>query len=96
MFTDTNSMLCAEALSRIFEATQMKNLTPRLGELAMPVLVINGELDGTLPRSRAMSQQIRNAVHRVIPGAGHACCIEQPALFDEIVCDFLTKHKFLP
>ena len=95
LFTDTDSKLNPEALKSIFEALEVKNLTPRLAELRMPVLALNGEFDGTLPRTREMSQKIHGAVHQVIPGAGHACCLENPMIFDQLVRDFLQKHKLL-
>jgi pimeloyl-ACP methyl ester carboxylesterase len=60
----------------------------------MPVLVVNGEFDNSLPRSREMAQRISSAVHRVIPGVGHACCLEDPVAFDETVIEFLRKHGF--
>jgi pimeloyl-ACP methyl ester carboxylesterase len=31
----------------------------------------------------------------MIPGAGHACCLEDPATFDANVLAFLEEHKFL-
>jgi len=95
IFTDTDSMLNPEALRKIFAALEVKNLTPRLPELRMPVLTLNGELDGTLPRTREMSQKIRDAVHKIIPGAGHACCLENPGVFDRVVREFLKQHKFM-
>jgi len=95
LFTDTDAMLNPEALRKIFEALEVKNLTPRLHELNMPALMLNGEFDGTLPRTREMSQKIRGAVHQIIPGAGHACCLENPAVFDQLVRDFLRRHKFM-
>ena len=94
-FTDTDPRLKPEALKSIFEALEVKNLSPRLAELRMPVLTLNGELDGTLPRTREMSQKIPGAVHQIIPGAGHACCLENPAIFDQLVQDFLRKHNFM-
>jgi pimeloyl-ACP methyl ester carboxylesterase len=96
LFTDTDSMLNPEALRKIFQALEVKNLTPRLPELRMPVLTLNGEFDGTLPRTREMSQKIRGALHQIIPGAGHACCLENPAVFDQLVREFLKQHKFMP
>lgn len=95
LFTDTDAMLNSESLRRIFAALEVKNLTPRLPELDMPVLALNGEFDGTLPRTREMSQKIRGAVHQIIPGAGHACCLENPAVFDRLVVDFLKQHKLM-
>jgi len=95
LFTDSDPKLNPEALARIFEALEVKDLGARLSELNMPVLVINGEHDGALPRSREMSEKIRGAVHHVIAGAGHACCIEKPADFDRIVIDFLKKNNLV-
>jgi 3-oxoadipate enol-lactonase len=95
LFTDTDPMLNSESLRKIFGALEVKNLTPRLLELGMPVLTLNGEFDGTLPRTREMSQKIRGALHQIIPGAGHACCLELPAVFDRLVREFLKQHKFM-
>ena len=95
LFTDTDRMLNAESLKRIFEALEVKNLTPRLAELRMPVLTLNGEFDGTLPRTREMSQKIRGAVHRIVSGAGHACCLENPMVFDQLVREFLKQHGLM-
>jgi 3-oxoadipate enol-lactonase len=95
LFTDTDPMLDAESLKKIFEALEIKNLTARLHELAMPVLTISGEFDGALPRTREMSQKIRGAAHQIIPGAGHACCLENPMVFDQLVRDFLKQHRFM-
>lgn len=95
LFTDTDPKLNPEALKSIFEALEVKNLTPRLAELRMPVLTLSGEFDGTLPRTREMNQKIHGAVHQIIPGAGHACCLENPIIFDQLVRDFFQKHKLM-
>ena len=36
------------------------------------------------------------AVHQVLPGTGHACCIEDPAGFDALVINFLRAHALMP
>src|SRR5262245_2415981 len=95
LFTDTDPQLKPDALKSIFAALEVKNLTPRLGELRMPVLTLNGEFDGTLPRTREMSQKIPGAVHQIIPGAGHACCLENPMVFDQSIRDFLSKYELM-
>jgi len=95
-FTDWDKRLNGASIQDIFNALQNRDLISRLGELKMPVLVINGEFDNSLPRSREMSRRIAGAIHRMIPGTGHACCLEDPAAFDEIVIDFLKTHGFVP
>jgi pimeloyl-ACP methyl ester carboxylesterase len=32
----------------------------------------------------------------VLPGTGHACCIEDPAGFDQLVIDFLRSRGLMP
>jgi len=41
------------------------------------------------------STRIGVKTYYVIPGAGHACCLEDPATFDEMVLSFLRKHNFI-
>lgn len=95
MHTEMDARLCAPAIAEIFRALQNRDLTSRLPELKMPVLIMNGEFDNALQRSREMSTKIAGAEHHVIAGAGHACCLEDPATFDGHVLTFLRKHGFL-
>ena len=95
MHTEMDSRLNAPAIAEIFNALQNRDLTARLPELKMPVLIMNGEFDNSLKRSKEMSTRIGGAEHRTISGAGHACCLEDPATFDAHVLDFLKKHGFL-
>jgi 3-oxoadipate enol-lactonase len=95
MHTEMDARLSAPAIAEIFHALQKRDLTARLPELKMPVLIMNGEFDNSLKRSKEMSTRIAGAEHHVIPGAGHACCLEDPATFDDHVLTFLSKHKFL-
>ncbi|MEE8075364.1 MAG: alpha/beta hydrolase, partial [Candidatus Binatia bacterium] len=94
-FTEWDRRLSAMAIIEIFKALQDREVTSRLGELKMPVLVINGEFDNSLARSREMSRKIAGAAHHVIPRTGHACCLEDPMAFDEIVMEFLRKNSLI-
>ncbi len=67
---------------------------PRLGELAMPVLLVAGRNDA---KFRGLARQIAgaigdNAADGVIAGAGHAAPFEQPARFAELIRLWLTRH----
>jgi len=95
MHTEMDARLSAPAIAEIFNALQNRDLTARLPELKMPVLIMNGEFDNSLKRSKDMSTRIAGAEHHVIPGAGHACCLEDPATFDENVMRFLRKNGFV-
>jgi pimeloyl-ACP methyl ester carboxylesterase len=35
---------------------------------------------------------LSRANHKILPGTGHACCIEDPAGFDRLVIDFLDAR----
>ena len=94
MHTEMDARLSAPAIAEIFHALQNRDLTARLPELRMPVLIMNGEFDNSLKRSKEMSTRIAGAEYRMIPGAGHACCLEDPATFDANVLAFLEEHKF--
>ena len=51
----------------------------RLGELRMPVLLIAGELDAKyVDIAQRMAERIADARVEIVPGAGHACHLEQP------------------
>ncbi len=68
------------------------NLAPRLGELRMPVLVITGAQDTTVPPAaqRHLVESISGARQVVISGAGHAVSVEQPDEFNRVLLEFLT------
>jgi pimeloyl-ACP methyl ester carboxylesterase len=49
-----------------------------------------------MPVSRSNGVDIWREVHKVLPGTGHACCLEDPAGFDRLVMDFLQARKLMP
>lgn len=65
--------------------------THRLPEIAVPTLVVAGELDaGTpLPMSAAIASQVQNGRLEVIPGASHLSAIEQPERFTALIQQFM-------
>jgi len=66
---------------------------PRLPELHLPVLVITGERDGTIPpRNQArMARRIPGARQVVIPAAGHAVMVEQTDRVNQELLGFLDS-----
>jgi 3-oxoadipate enol-lactonase len=63
----------------------------RLADIAVPTLVIAGELDAGTPlsMSEAIVGQVPDARLQVIAGASHLSAVEQPAQFARIVADFM-------
>jgi 3-oxoadipate enol-lactonase len=65
--------------------------TPLLAQLARPVLVVTGELDGPTPPAdgRFMAEHIPGARLEIIPQAGHLSNLERPEEFTDAVRSFL-------
>lgn len=91
MFTSQARHLSGPAIGQVHRARGAADMSPRLAELHMPVLVINGAHDNSLRAGTATAQGIAHATHVVIPGTGHACPIEDPAAFCTAMDEFLTR-----
>jgi 3-oxoadipate enol-lactonase len=65
----------------------------RLGQIAVPTLVLAGEEDILIPVS--LSRRIHDAIggsEWATTKGGHACCWEHPAEFNQIFLDFVRRH----
>jgi 3-oxoadipate enol-lactonase len=96
MFVEREPRLDGHAIAQVFRANNSTDTTPRLMDMRVPTLVINGEHDHSLPAGQLTAALIPNAIHETLPGTGHACCIEDPAGFDKLVADFLAEHGLMP
>ncbi len=68
------------------------SLWERLGELAMPVLLLAGEADEKFVAiTRQMRERISHAHLEIVPEAGHTVHLEQPDAFQKAVLGFVTK-----
>lgn len=94
--TERTGRLEAEAIARVFLAGNGIDMTDRLPTMRVPLLSINGEFDNSLANSRETARLIPNAVHKILPGTGHVCCLEDPAAFDALVIDFLAERGLMP
>lgn len=95
-YVERDPWLSGKSIAQIFRARGAADMTPRLPSMKVPTLVINGEHDNSLQAGQRTASLIPGAVHRILPGTGHACCIEDPAGFDELVMEFLKDHGLLP
>jgi 3-oxoadipate enol-lactonase len=89
LFNENAHKLSGRSIAQIFRARESCDMRARLPSLTPRTLVINGEHDLSLKRGRETASLIPGARHVVIPRTGHACCIEDPAAFDQVVIDFL-------
>ena len=95
-FRERDPWLSGESIGQIFRARGGLDMTPRLGTMKVPTLVINGEYDNSLAGGKKTASLIPGAVHKILPKTGHACNIEDPATFDQFVIDFLRAHQLMP
>lgn len=72
--------------------SQRKDLTPRLGEILVPTLVVVGEEDSPFRQpSEILAMGIPNARLHVVPQATHSPQEEQPEAFNELLLGFLAE-----
>jgi pimeloyl-ACP methyl ester carboxylesterase len=96
MFVEREPRLDGEAIAQVFRAGNGTDRTSRLPEMKVPTLVINGELDHSLAAGRRTASLVPGAEHKILAGTGHACCIEDPAGFDDLVIKFLRSRGLMP
>jgi 3-oxoadipate enol-lactonase len=89
LFSEKAHELSGKSIAQIFRAREACDMRDRLAGMTPPTLVINGAHDVSLQRGGETASLIPGARHVVLPGTGHACCIEDPAAFDAAVIDFL-------
>ena len=82
-----------EILIKQWQAVLQHDTFDRLPQITAPTLVITGAEDLLIPpeNSKILTERIPNARLRVIPGGGHQVLIEQPALCNEAILDFLRS-----
>jgi 3-oxoadipate enol-lactonase len=70
-----------------------QNVTPRLGEMNLPTLVIVGEKDAISPPAemQTIADSLPQAEFVVVPEAGHMSPLENPAVFNAAVEKFLAR-----
>ncbi len=67
----------------------------RLAELAAPLLVITGEVDAAKTQATAefLTAALPHARRAVVPAAAHLPGMEQPAMVNRLVMEFLTEEE---
>jgi L-proline amide hydrolase len=69
------------------------DITPRLGDVRVPALVISGEHDEATPTVvRSLVDALPDARWELVEGASHSTHLEQPERFLELVETFLSAH----
>jgi 3-oxoadipate enol-lactonase len=95
-FVERGEALDAESLAQVFGALTVSDLTGRLPSYKSPTLIVNGQFDNALKGGTLTASLIAQAEHKIIPGAGHCCFLEDPATFATLVQDFLSRNRLWP
>ncbi len=72
------------------------DLSPRLGQLSVPALVVTGALDPiptSAPGADLLGRSLPNTRVEVIPDAAHLPQVEQPEIFNRLVLDFISAAE---
>ncbi|MBX5492775.1 MAG: alpha/beta fold hydrolase [Chloroflexi bacterium] len=73
------------------ERPSLYDLTAQLRQLQVPTLLVVGDEDeGCLEPALMLKRTIPTAALAVLPRTGHTCNLEEPALFNQLIADFLA------
>ena len=98
-FIDTSVERYAEidmsAFVQLMNAFYGLDITDKLSEIKTPTLVIAGEEDLIKGRDYAqiIADNIPDSELVLVPGAGHALCLEKPAELNTLLLGFVLKNS---
>jgi pimeloyl-ACP methyl ester carboxylesterase len=96
MFAERNFCADLQTIIYQFEAHAKRDAEDHQARIACPTIILSGSEDATHQSAFALKARIPGCEMKVLPGAGHACQIEQPWLFNRLMIEFLTKHGLFP
>ena len=96
MFTERNAQADLQSIIYQFQAAAIPDAEDHHSRIGCPTLILTGSEDGAHPRAAALKARIPGCEMKILHGAGHACQIEQPWLFDRYMIEFLKKYKLFP
>ncbi len=96
LFTERNRTADLQSILYQFQALQQPEPAGFFARIACPTTILTGSEDGAHQSAFALKPLIPGCELKVLPGAGHACQIEQPWLFDRFMIEFLTRHGLFP
>ena len=96
LFTERNEHADVETIVNQFKALAAPYPEGHHETIACPTIILTGSEDGSHQRAFALQKLIPKCELKTLPGAGHACQIEQPWLFNRFMIEFLTKHGLFP
>jgi 3-oxoadipate enol-lactonase len=92
MFTERNARADLETIVRQFLALKEPDADDHYARIQCPSIILTGSEDAIHKSAFALQERIPNCDLRILHGAGHACHLEQPWLFDRLMLAFLKDR----
>jgi len=96
LFAERNAHADVQSIIYQFQALAQPDADDHHSRIACPTIILTGSEDGSHPRAAALKERIPGCEMKILYGAGHACQIEQPWLFDRYMIEFLERHGLFP
>jgi len=96
MFTERNPHADVQSIIYQFQALAKPEPDDHHSRIACPMIILTGSEDNSHPRAAALKARITGCKMKILYGAGHACQIEQPWLFNRYLIEFLKEHGLFP
>lgn len=96
LFTERNGTADLQTILHQFKALQETEPEGHHETIERPTVILTGTEDSAHQGAFALQARIPGCALKVLPGAGHACQLEQPWLFDRLMIEFLTRHGLFP
>ena len=93
---DDSAALSGKAISTLFHSFDGVDLVSQVPGIKIPVQIVNGIHDNSFEGGKKTASLIEGARHDVIDNAGHLCCLEDPARFQDICVSFLGENGLYP
>jgi len=90
-YADIDMAAFAELMKAFYEL----DITDRLDQIEVPTMIVVGEEDLIKGRrySDILNKHIPNSEYVVVPGAGHALCLEKPGELNSLLIGFAIKNS---
>jgi pimeloyl-ACP methyl ester carboxylesterase len=96
VFVERNAHADLQSILYLFAALAEPDAEDHHARIACPTLILSGSEDSTHQAAFRLKDRIAGCEMKVLHGAGHACHIEQPWLFDRFMIEFFSKHGLFP
>jgi pimeloyl-ACP methyl ester carboxylesterase len=93
LFAERNECADLETIIHQFFALDKPPPDKHHETIGCPTIIISGSEDNAHQRAFALKERIPGCEMEIVYGAGHACQIEQPWLFNQYMLEFLKKHN---